>query len=343
MYADANGRLGQYRDLLVAVESKELNKSHHLEIAQRELAQMEQVNRQLQDAQRRLREYEYREFEMEEARHELEILQHERDALQMRVHRQHNEMERAKRAYADKISELEAQLHHAGDQPASQQGNGPSLDTQALIQQAIADSQAKLAQLRRKHTALMEKYTDLEMEYDSVKAQLDAMSTRDGHGFGDDDTRVNSAQDRFTDAMSGALGHSADSAYDTASDHNPTALSENAYIVSASDPTHRRFGAALPMSPPRSDGGTVRGSAGFSYRSSRQDSIASRGSSQPPITYNQTAPITADEIVKVKSGASEGSEGSSLARKREKVQPDSKVRVYGRGKIPSPFIPSAGY
>ena len=77
-----------------------------------------------------------------------------------------------------------------------------------FVQQAIADSQNKLSQLRKKHTALMEKYTDLEMEYESVKSQLEALqgdSLRNGHSYIHDENESYSLSSRNL-SMSGALG-----------------------------------------------------------------------------------------------------------------------------------------
>ncbi|KAK3111812.1 hypothetical protein LTR53_012557 [Teratosphaeriaceae sp. CCFEE 6253] len=323
--------IGQYRDLLVTIEQRELNKSHQLEIVKRQLENMEDTQKKLEEAQRKLREYEYREFDMEQTKREMDVLMHEKDSLQMRVQRHLHDHERTRQSYAERISELEAQLNGSG----ARRGMAPaaSPDTQALVQHAVADSQAKLNQLRKKHTALMERYTDLEMEYESIKEQLDAVQGsrgRNNHTFPHDGESYNvSSRDH---SMSGALS-SRDGAY---SDLN--GFTDNAYITSASDPSGRRYqpklGGAFPVSPPASDA-TLHSTAGLTWRPplSRQDSIASRGSSVPggATTYNQTAPLRLEETSQ-SSAKSTFSDGSNDAAKRgEKIKPDSQVRVYGRG------------
>ncbi|KAF2772906.1 hypothetical protein EJ03DRAFT_348426 [Teratosphaeria nubilosa] len=329
----------RYRDLLVATEQRELNQRHHLEIAKRDLEQMRKVNKQLREAQHKLREYEYREYEMGEAKRELEIVEHERDALQLRLQRQQHDLERTRRAYEDKIAELVAQQDpRESVSRKTNSSNGPAAE-------AIAESQAKLATLKRKHTALMEKYTDLEMEYESVKSQLELM--RANHGNGHDIYHERADSEKYTcsspttrhiaDAMSGALGGSADSAYDTSSDHTPTAVSENAYIISASEPRPSRFHAPLSLETRTESATTIKSLPPQQQDQTsmtclvRQGSMASRGSGGHAFNFNSTAPISADEVQRAstKSTHSEGSHDTK--QRREKVQPDSKVRVYGRG------------
>ncbi|KAK5121720.1 hypothetical protein LTR85_004595 [Meristemomyces frigidus] len=331
---------GQYRALIGQTEERELKKTHQLELVKRDLEEMEKIQRQLQDAQHRLREYEYREFEMDRAVRENEILQHEKETLQMRVQRHQQDHERSRRVYGDKVAELEAQLEandsamrqpHPGRQPS--QG-----DIQILVQHAIADSQGKLAQMKKMHNALMQKYADLELEYETVKEQLDAIQgprtgqsnqsfLRDSDGDGLT-PRAYEGNGSHLDTMSGGLGHH-DGAFDSGSD--------TAYVTSTSDPSSRRYQPAIrgmPISPPSSSEATMHSAAGLTWRPppvSRQDSLASKSSGVPATTFNQTAPLSNDEMLRG-SGKSAFSVGSADSqRKKEKIKPDSQVRVYGRG------------
>lgn len=332
----------QYRDLLVAVESRELNKTQQLELVKRDLECMEELQRRLDAAERKIREYEYREFEMQQAKREMEILYHEKETLQMRVKRHQHDAERARRAYADKISELEAQLEQQQSEPNCRRPQptvGP--DTQVLIQQAISDSQTKLNQLRKKHTALMEKYTDLEMEYESVKEQLDAMQgQRNGYHRSDPENEDYSLSGS-DNAMSGALGpKSTATGYDATNDI--TALSDNAFISSASDPSSRRYQPqipAMPASPPPSEP-ALHGHAGLTWKPpvSRKDSLGSRGSSQRGVTFNQTAPLRDSELQPAGSGHLAFSATSDEGKSKKKITPDSQVRVYGRGEPQHPDL-----
>ncbi|EMC91540.1 hypothetical protein BAUCODRAFT_38652 [Baudoinia panamericana UAMH 10762] len=352
--------IGQYRDVLLATEERELAKTHRLEIVKRELENLQNIDQELHQAKTKIREYEYHEFEMNQAKRELEILQHEKEALQMRVQRFQHENERTRRAYADKVAELEAQYETGESIPRRGATQTPGPDVQTVVQQAIAESQAKLSQLRKKHTALMERYSDLEMEYESVKAQLDAVlgNSRPGGSKpsylqgGDDDSYDFTASEH---GMSGALGQR-DGARSTMGDFN--AFSDNAYISSASEPSKRHYhrnidgvipgssndigglmasppiGGLMPASPSASDA-VLHREAGLTWKptpagNSRKDSLASRGSSALGVTFNQTAPLREEELGKVRSKG--GSSEASLEEKRKaKIKPDSEVRVYGRG------------
>ncbi|KAK3620983.1 hypothetical protein LTR56_023064 [Elasticomyces elasticus] len=325
----------QYRDLLVKIEQREFTKSHQLEIAKRQIEAMDNIKKQLEKAQRKLREYEYREFDIEHTKREMHVLIHEKKSLQMRVQRHQYELERTHRANAEKVAELEGQLEDSGNrQRAIMLPAGPK--TNAMIQQAMADSQAKLSQLRKKHTALMEKYADLEMEYESVKDQLDAIQDNRGRNGHSKTYRMSSLDHSMSGAIISQDGNGAlirDSTCDSISDLH--AFSENAYIMSASDPSGRRRQpriGSLPVSPPASDA-TLHSAAGLTFRPpvSRQDSIASRGSSSVhATTFNQTAPLSQGETISAaKSAFSETSNVS--AKKKDKIKPDSQLRVYGRG------------
>ncbi|KAK3613135.1 hypothetical protein LTR56_028049 [Elasticomyces elasticus] len=194
------------------------------------------------------------------------------------------------------------------------------------MNQAIDDSEGKLNQLRKKHTALMERYTDLEMEHESAKAQLNAIQGDRGRTINVYDNEYSlSSRDQ---SMSGTLS-TRDGYYDAARDL--TALSENAYITSASDPSARRYQlrfGGLPVSPPASEV-TIHSTAGLTGKPpiNRRNSIAFLGSNAHATTFNQTAPLQLKEITTV-SGKSSHSTDSV---EKNKITPDSQVRVYGRG------------
>ena len=304
------GETKQYRELLVATEARELNKAHQLEIAQRHLQHLQALQSQLQNAKRRLHEYEYQEFEFDNAKRQAEILQGETQNLQAKIHRQEQEQGRIRQAYANKVTELETQLGLPN--PISRQSSSHSgPDVHAFAQQAVSESQAKLAQLKKAHSKLLERHTDLELEYHSVKSRLDTLQgNRSGQSF------FNADNDHETFS------------YDIINDYTP---SESAYSrVSTSDPTNRRFQSPLrgsPVMPPVSQAATYN-YAGLMFEPSmsRNNSIASGNPSTA--AFNQSAPLSQDEGRSAFSGDSET--GGS---KKEKIQPDSTVRVYGRGKV----------
>ena len=307
----------QYRELLVSTEARELNKSHQLELAQQDLEQFQKVRAQLHLAQRKVHEYEYREFEFDSTKRQKEILQRENDDLQSRLQQQEGDRERLRSAYANKVNELEARLEIPGS-PASRAGSDYSTaGTQLAVQQAVASSNAKLAQLKKAHTRLMEKYTDLELEYHSVKAQIEALQGNRTATF------FNNNQDR--DTMSFDM---LDPEYDVIGEYESSLYA----TVSNSEPSSRGYrhpAHALGVLPDPS-GDTVNKYAGITFQppARRSNSLASRSTGTPtPAAYNQSAPLSKEETT---SAFSENS-GSS-GQKKQKIQPDSAVRVYGRGR-----------
>lgn len=324
----------QFRELLVACEARELNKSHELELLQRDMAQLQNVQEQLREAGRRMREYEYREFEFERAKREAEILQNEKETLQMKLTRRQQDSERLKHAYTNRIAELESQIDSVPDFSPTRAVSQTSQEAQMAIQRAVADSQARLAQLKKAHSRLLEKYTDLELEYQSVKAQLDALHGGSPHN-GESHTFYHDADLSFPDRPgSGGALTAADSGYDTFSE----------YQHPASDPTSRRFQAPPIVasrgpgagSLPSPQGGVPAWKAPVSRGDSMRSGSTAAPGSGPVVTYNQTTPLGDDEQSQraksvSKSGFSDASSDMSGGKRKDKITPDSEVRYYGRG------------
>ncbi|KAK3616162.1 hypothetical protein LTR56_026131 [Elasticomyces elasticus] len=259
--------------------------------------------------------YKYREFDMEHTKREMDVLLHQKKALPMRVQRHQRELENTYRANAEKVAELEGQLEDSGNrQRAIVLPAGPKPN--AMIQQVMVDSQAKLSQLRRKRTTLMEKYADLEMEYESVQEQLGAIQGSRGRN-GHSKAYSLSSSDH---SMSGAL---------SSQDGDERLHYERERSIRPALSNQDRQSTSLA---PASDA-TLHSTASLTFRPpvSRQDSIASRGySSAQATTFNQTAPLRQGETVSAaKSAFSETSNDS--AKKKDKIEPDSQLRVYGRG------------
>ena len=203
-----------------------------------------------------------------------------------------------RKVYTDKIAELEAQLLVTATPLLPRASEESSRDTQFLVQQAIAETSAKLASLKKAHSRLLEKHTELEVEYQVLKSQLDSYQ---GVGL--------SRGGRYSSTGERASFGTSD--YDVISDYicNPKR-----------DPQSSLRGA--PISPPLS-AATMHRTAGLTFQSA--ETRTSSRSSEGLAAFNKSKPLTQEET---KSFFSDGS-GSA---KKEKIQPDSSVRVYGRGK-----------
>jgi hypothetical protein len=179
----------------------------------------------------------------------------------------------------------------------------------------VFDSQSKLTQLKKAYSRLLEKHTDLELEYQSLKSHLEvAQGSNAGTSFYSP-TERDSFSFQFIDDYRSETGF------------------EN---VSSSDPTNRRFQPQI-FSPPTTSGSGQPGfdsQAGimFSPTASGKGSIRSKTSSQTAAAFNPSAPLSKEETT---SAFSDYSAGSSS--KKEKIKPDSNVRVYGRGRVKDQF------
>ena len=308
----------QVRDLLVAAEARELTKSHELQLAKRDLEKLQETQTQLQEAKRRLREYEYRDFEFEHTVREKDILENEKQLLQLKIQRYEDDRERTKHAFSERLAELEAQLAAGAVQRPT---NQPSVDPQAF-----ADTQARLLQLRKAHSRLLENYTDLELDYQAARSQLESFQVESSSGRS---LRLGTANSSSRPISNAARGHEPiDFGFEFVGDYNPA---ESAYALpSASEPSSRQYlpGYMLPPAPPGSEA-SMHSSAGLTFRpsASRGDSIITKSSGSVGNAFNASAPLASDEGSSMYSKPSQ--DGGSM--KKAKIQPDSQLRVYGRG------------
>jgi hypothetical protein len=350
-----------YRDQLSAAEARELNKSHRLEMIHPDLGQLEQLQSQLQEARAKAREMEYREFEFEQAKREVEILQSEKDTLKMKLERQEIDRERAKRVYADRITELEVQnsrpssaTFHRSRSPQSDSPTSSSSPAFLALQQSLNEAQGKLAALKKAHTRLLERHTDLELDYQSLRSQAAGPKISKVYGSirstsHNGSLRSETSDPDFLSTRRGII----ESEYDLASEYGTH--SEISHTnVSSSDPSSRRYqpqhnnhhqdrnydhNRGLPISPismPKSE--PTPHLSRYTHRPAPSMNVTRpvterSKSNTSTLVFNKTEPLKADER-SVRSG--EISSGSPSQKEREKerretIKPQSEIRVYGRG------------
>lgn len=301
-----------YRDLLSASEARELNKSHQLELMERNMESMTDLQKQLKEARQKIREFEYREFEMMQAQKEAEFLQSENGALQGKLDRLEHDREQS-----DPHVESAGQRGlrpESGSYQRSLAASPISAESSPAVlamSQALADAQSKFATLKKLHSRLMEKHADLELE----------MATIQGHA---PDSRRNSmlSGGDYGSMMSGAIpGRPGvlESIY-AVTEYDQSEVAHT--TASASDPTDRRYqDVASPDLKPKSEPSMI-----SSIHRVSKPSAGSIARSQGSLVYNKTAPLRPDE-----RSLTGGSETSSM--KAAKIRPDSEVRVFGRGKL----------
>ncbi len=298
----------EYRDLLVASEARELKKSFQVQISEQELEKMQKLTDQLKTTRQELRTLKYEQSEYAIKKKENELMDDEHNKMQNQMHSLEQEHARMRHAYATKIAELETQLGIPGSstrRSSAQYG----ADIQVVVRQAIAESEGKLAQLKKSYSKLVADHTDLELEYQSLRTRLEVL-----HGGASAPSVYSVARNSFD--------------YDIIDDYRDASLTR----ISTSEPPPRCFRPLLPTPSMTSGSGqtSVNEFAGlmFDPRASRKNSTIS-GTSSQPAAFNQSAPLGQDEDTSAFSDYS----GSGSQGKKEKIQPDSSVRVYGRGTL----------
>ncbi|WPH04730.1 Hypothetical protein R9X50_00762500 [Acrodontium crateriforme] len=343
------GEAKEFRDILVATEAREVNQSYELNLMKREVEQLDKIRNQLQEAQKKLREYEYRNFEFDRTKREMDILQSENHTLQMRARNYDQERERTQRIHMGRVAELEAQLESIDPFQRNRSPNQSPPEIHGMVQRVASDSDFKLAQLKKAHARLLEKYTDLELEYQTMKCQLENLQQTGSYNNSRSFLRLDTDPEDYelhgpswkdSDAMSGGLGSRIEPPHGMLNEPSPADVVN---MTSTSDPTNSRYQTApriAKISPPSSEA-AFHSTAGLTWRppqpiaASRKNSTASRESSGhgqglglAATSFNPSAPLSEDEMAK--SMMSSGS-GDTTGSKKKKIQPDSEVRVYGRG------------
>ncbi|KAF8421215.1 Hamartin protein-domain-containing protein [Tirmania nivea] len=151
--------------LVAESEAKELLTRQRMKALETNLEILDKFKEINEKLRNRLLEYESRQADFEMSKHNEESAVAQSDMLKLRLQAQMQEKEKIKRAYEQKISELEYRLNSA---PSPQPSPGPGI--QAMIDSALQASNQRLASLKRAHQALLHKYTDLEIRYIEVQA-----------------------------------------------------------------------------------------------------------------------------------------------------------------------------
>ncbi|KAK5165477.1 uncharacterized protein LTR77_009006 [Saxophila tyrrhenica] len=298
----------EYRDLLVASEARELKKSHQLQIAEQELEKLQKIQEQVTTARQELRVYKFREAEYAITKRQNEMLQGEHEKTQEQVRRLEQDQARLRHAFATKVADLETQ-RGLSDTSSGYSGSQPGADLHVAVQRAVAESEAKLAQLKKSYSKLVAEHTDLELEYQTLKNRLEILQ-----GAASAPSVSSTASDSF--------------GYEIVDDY--------AARISTSDPTHRRSQQPVPGTAVTkgADPTTVNSFAGlmFDPRASKGSStVSGSGRSKELAAFNQSAPVAQDEDVSSAFSDYSGTGSQGQPVRKEKIQPGSSVRVYGRG------------
>ncbi|KAF8472002.1 Hamartin protein-domain-containing protein [Kalaharituber pfeilii] len=353
------------RRLVAESEAKELLTRQRMKALEANLEQLDKLKEINEQLRQKLQEYESRQEDLEMSRHNEESAVAQADRLKLRLQAQQQEKERMKRAYEQKISELECRV---STMPAPPQSPGPGF--QVMIDSAVKAANQRLVSLKKAHQALLNKYTDLEIRYIELQAthELDnlpghgthhglrdsAFSSQHGdHDHSPDDHRPPhsslgyhnhhqySSETTSPDIDTSGISQSFHGSYFQAQQQHRPQRSPTTSMTSPSFMSYSHIYTS-PNPPPITPlPPTPNQLKEKHFRDERRPSLRSTGSmpamieSQegPPLKPVPTAGTTDsnDDNKSVKTMGAISQTSSEKKRERERVKPTSEVRVRGRG------------
>ncbi|KAL5113959.1 hypothetical protein ACEQ8H_008141 [Pleosporales sp. CAS-2024a] len=359
--SDLSAKVRNYRDSEKSWHSEEESLRYELQRTQSDYGHLKQIVEKAEaeqmKAQQRTRalEYELEDYKtlqrhleaakekiltLEDQRKELQALTQDRNDLRndleisnMRLKSRELEHERSIKAYERRIMELETRLQMCKPN-TSRPGQLPS-SVQQMLDSALAASHAKLQQLKKTHYHLLEQHTELQMKYHHLEAEHQA--DRGRYRSQEPSSQLDFDKERSGRSPSLAQRHRVSSKPrylpQLATDMSPSEEQEHFHDYQS----HRS--SVSPARPPRLEpgprtqrsqtgpspypGGFGGSFAGSDFFSAYDNSLHAQFLSQDP----NSAPGQSSG----KSTYSVDTEGSTGKDKKDKTDPKSEVRYYGRG------------
>lgn len=324
---EARDEANHLRGLLMESEARELTCRQKMETLERTVEDLENLHVEVVKLDERLRDYEEREEEFEQGRRNEEMTIAQMETAKLKLQARDGEREKMKKGYEQRIAELEARLR-------SSQSSTPTQNSQALqamIDSALASSRSRFENLKKVYNRLLSRHADLEVAYMDLQAAAEMRGTVNGRQyslkpvrenfdpFGEDDDKAE------TPSQHHQAGSSPLSPYDE--------LLSRTYSVSHTETT----APASPNRPLFSDSQYSQRSTTFQEngvsggRTGHMDSMLS---SRKKRSSEDAATASTGSL---HSGGKSERSGSQETKNKQKIKPNSGVRVYGRGGFISSF------
>lgn len=326
------------KKLVVESEARELNSRQNLTALKSEMEELHPLRSEVEMLRTKVEEYEARATGSDRsANNSHENLIDELQKVKLNLRSRDMEREQQRRAYERRVAELEAEIRAMNPEGIPQQPNQLSPAVKQIIDSALAASQSKLNQLRKTHSRLLHKYTELELRYQELRGEHEAGYYQQFQGARQDlDTLPENADlspvRRYNTARGSTFGQRApvptrQHAFSSDDDE----IVDNDYVVPSSAPAGRYN--YPPTVPPRSNSLAYANHQHLPPLDTSGDrDLAALYESQ--LNHEFQAPSASSDPPQSsgKSAFSVDSRDSKGDKKKEKVQPKSEVRVYGRGK-----------
>jgi hypothetical protein len=304
----------QLRKLVVNTEAKELLSRQKLQSIELDLNEVERLRLEVDRLHARLRDLEGREKDFELATHNEELARTELEMANLKLKSRDSERERLKKAYDQRIDELEYQLESL---QSNKPGQAPKA-FQSMLDSALASSHARFTHLKKAHNDLYRRYRDLDMKYMDLRAARE----RDPRA-----PTANESQKYLPEEFE-LLSEDGGSREDIAGRHLPSANE----MAEQHDDFDEDNLATSPLGM---------GNASYPVHSSRRtshyNSPTSSGSLGTSPTMQRSGMDIGMGLSSSNSQRSTGSMQGGLKNLRAvmpvKIKADSEVRVFGRGEF----------
>lgn len=320
------------RKIVEKAEAEQLRAEQRTRALEYELEDYSTIRKELETAQQKVLEYEEQAQGLHSLIQERNDLRNDLEIANMRLNSREAERERSISAYERRIMALEQQVQ-ATERSAGPPGQLPA-SVQQMLDSALAASQAKLQSLKRahqnlaaQHTELQLKYQDLEAEHQAVLGRFEIHEKTGHHEYAQSQLSRNSSL-----REGNHYGLRAPPALST----EPSINEEREYFSDIHSPTSPT-NAISPVAqrPTRLDSMP-------SHGSQRSQRVPPGPSMYPAFGGALHADLYEPQVLarsnaaaaqsSAKSSFSVDTEGSGGKGEKDKVEPESKVRVYGRGK-----------
>ncbi|EPS36094.1 hypothetical protein H072_10494 [Dactylellina haptotyla CBS 200.50] len=164
--AGARAEATQLRKLVVESEAKELQSRQRMQAIESSLSELEALKSQNDQLNKRLKEFKYTEESIEVYKEIEKAANAQVDKIKLRLKARESEREKMKRAYEERIGELQTKLSQAQDE----RNQNPSPAMQSMIDSALHANASHLASMKKAYNQLLMRFTELEIKYIELQA-----------------------------------------------------------------------------------------------------------------------------------------------------------------------------
>ncbi|KAK6531196.1 hypothetical protein TWF281_008021 [Arthrobotrys megalospora] len=169
----------QLRKLVVDSEAKELQSRQRMQAVEQSLVELNHLKLQNEQLGQKLKEFKFTEESIEVYKEIEKAANAQVDKIKLRLKAREAERERMKRAYEERIGDLQNKLALAQDE----RNQNPSAPMQAMIDSALHANASHLAAMKKAYNQLLVRYTDLEIKFIELQAatELDRLPSVRAH------------------------------------------------------------------------------------------------------------------------------------------------------------------